>query len=205
VNQVVAIAEVLRDPRVWQGPRHTAPRTEPTGYAALDAVLPGGGLPVGALIEILHEFDGTQELSVLLPLLVRTTRARHRVVFVNPPYIPYAPALAAAGVDTAYVHTIPHCAEHALWAAEQCLRSATCATVACWPKPQVGDKALRRLQLAAEAGKALGAIFRPLRAAMSASPAAVRLRADADGIQVLKCRGGIARAQRIRLSPAAQC
>jgi len=192
------LSDVLRDPRVWQGPRHAQPEVEPTGHAQLDAALPGGGLPVGALTEVLHEFDGTHELSLLLPLITRMTKGGRRIVFVHPPYIPYAPAFAAAGVDPWALHTIANCGDEGLWAAEQCLRSATCALVACWPK-QANDRQLRRLQLAAEGGRAMAVAFRPARAAMTASPAAVRLHADADGIQVLKCRGGNPRQQRIAI------
>lgn len=204
MSQVIAIADVLRDPRVWQGPRHAQPRVEPTGHADLDAALPGGGWPVGALVELLHDHDGLHELGVLLPLLVRLTRAQRRIVLVNPPYIPYAPAFAAGGVDPSYLHTLTDCADHALWAAEQCLRSATCAAVACWPR-QANDRQLRRLQLAAEAGHAIGAIFRPSRVAAMTSPAAVRLQVDADGMRLLKCRGGNARMQRIALTRTARC
>lgn len=198
------LSEVLRDPRIWQGPRHAQAQVEPTGHAHLDAALPGGGLPVGTLVEVLHEFDGTNELSVLLPLIARTSRNQRRTVFINPPYLPYAPALAAAGVDPAFVHMIGNCADEALWATEQCLRSSTCALVACWPR-QARDRQLRRLQLAAEGGRAIGILFRPARAAMTTSPAAVRLRAGSKGIEVLKCRGGNARAHSIPLSSTARC
>ena len=56
------------------------------------------------------------------------------------------------------------------------------------------DRDIRRLQLAAEAGRSIGFLYRPLAAASEASPAAVRLqlRADAEGqlrIDILKCRG----------------
>ncbi len=192
----VAISDVLRDSRIWQGPRHAQAMVEPTGHAHLDAALPGGGLPVGALTEVLHAYDGTNELTLLLPLITRLTQARRRIVFAHPPYIPYPPAFVAAGADPWLFHTIANCGDEGLWAAEQCLRSSTCALVACWPR-QANDRQLRRLQLAAESGKAIGVVFRNARAAMAASPAAVRLRANADGIQVLKCRGGNARAQRV--------
>ena len=198
MNAVFAISDVLRDPRVWQGPRHAQPEVEPTGHVHLDAALPGGGLPIGALTEVLYEYDGTNEMSLLLPLITRVTQARRRVVFVHPPYIPFAPAFAAAGVDPWLLHSITNCGDEGLWAAEQCLRSATCALVACWPK-QANDRQLRRLQLAAEGGAAIGVLFRPARMAMTTSPAAVRLHADAQGIQVLKCRGGNARQQRIAI------
>jgi len=198
MNAVVAISDVLRDPRVWQGPRHAQPHVEPTGHVHLDAALPGGGLPVGALTEVLHEFDGTHEMSLLLPLITRMTQGRRRVVFVHPPYVPYPPAFMAAGTDPWLFHTIANCGDEGLWAAEQCLRSSTCALVACWPK-QANDRQLRRLQLAAEGGRAIGIAFRPARAAQTASPAALRLHADAQGIQVLKCRGGNARQQCIAI------
>ena len=35
--------------------------TRPTGHAALDAVLPGGGWPVGALVEVLQPQAGQGE------------------------------------------------------------------------------------------------------------------------------------------------
>ena len=111
-----------------------------------------------------------------------------------PPYIPYAPARARAGVNLARVLWV-----HAqrgidgLWAAEQSLCAGTCAAVLAWPT--VADTAsLRRLQLAAEAGNALGILFRTERAAMESSPAALRLRLEPDAMglraQVLKRRGG---------------
>ncbi|MBS0569282.1 MAG: translesion DNA synthesis-associated protein ImuA [Proteobacteria bacterium] len=200
----VVLSDVLRDPRVWQGPRHAQPAVEPTGHALLDDALPGGGLPVGSLVEVLHEFDGTNELTLLLPLIARVSRMQHRIVFVNPPYIPYAPAFVSAGVDPACMHTIQDCGDESLWAAEQALRSSTCALVACWPR-QASDRQLRRLQLAAEGGRAIGVVFRPARMAMTTSPAAVRLRAGVRGIEVLKCRGGNARARSVPLSSVARC
>ena len=199
-----AISDVLRDPRVWQGPRHAQAVVEPTGHAQLDAALPGGGLPVGSLVEVLHEFDGASEMTLLLPLIARTTCAQRRTLLVNPPYIPYAPALAAAGVDPAFVHTLGSGGDETLWAAEQSLRSSTCALVVSWPR-QANDRQLRRLQLAAEGGRAIGIVFRPARLSMITSPAAVRLRASTRGIEVLKCRGGNARAHTIALSSTARC
>ena len=200
----VAISDVLRDPRIWQGPRHAQPAVEPTGHALLDATLPGGGLPIGSLVEVLHEFDGTNELTLLLPLIAHASRTQRHVAFINPPYIPYVPALVAAGVDPAFVHTIQDCGDESLWAAEQALRSSTCALAACWPR-QANDRQLRRLQLAAEGGRAIGVVFRPARTAMTTSPAAVRLRAGVRGIEVLKCRGGNARPYAIPLSSTARC
>ena len=60
--------------------------------------------------------------------------------------------------------------------------------------PAGGGRALRRLQLAAEAGRAWGLLFRSPRAAASPPPAALRLRLEAAGdglaVRILKRRGG---------------
>ncbi|NCT66386.1 MAG: translesion DNA synthesis-associated protein ImuA [Rhodanobacteraceae bacterium] len=188
-----ALAEVLRHPGIWRrGAPGAAVDALPTGLAELDALLPGGGWPRGALSEILAEHDGLGECSLLLPALAALTQARRRVVLVAPPYLPYAPALAAAGVDLGQLVHIEASAADTYWTAEQCLRAGCCGAVLNW-LPRADYPQLRRLQLAAETGAALGFVFRPLAAARETSPAALRLRlTQADGearIEILKCRG----------------
>jgi hypothetical protein len=189
-----ALVEVLRHPGIWRRGNATRPKVdvEPTGNAELDARLPGGGWPRGALSEILIEHDGIGECSLVLPALAALTQARKRVVFVAPPYIPYAPALAAAGIDLAQVVHIEAGAADTHWTAEQCLRAGCCGAVLNW-LPTADYKQLRRLQLAAETGSAIGFVFRPLRAAKETSPAALRLqvtvRESGPRIEILKCRG----------------
>jgi cell division inhibitor SulA len=92
-------------------------------------------------------------------------------------------------------------ARDALWATEQCLRSAACAAVLCWPR-QADDRALRRLQVAAETGQCLGFAFRDARHARNPSPAALRVQLEPGTrqVRVLKCRGGLAPAQPIALA-----
>src|SRR5690606_11269280 len=79
---------------VWRAGRApaTAAGGEPTGHAALDALLPQGGWPRRALTELLLPADGVGELSLLLPTLARMTQAGTVVAVVAPPYLPYAPA-----------------------------------------------------------------------------------------------------------------
>ena len=202
-----ALANVLRDPRIWRRSAAAAATidTQPTGIAGLDARLPGGGWPRGALSEILIEQDGLGECSLVLPALAALTQARRRVALVAPPYIPYAPALAGAGIDVAQVVHIDADAGDTHWTAEQCLRAGCCGAVLNW-LPRADYRQLRRLQLAAETGGAIGFVFRPLAAAAEASPAALRLRITtaADGaprIDILKCRGRLgdhAQAMRLR-------
>src|SRR6476646_73880 len=175
-REEAALAEVLRHPGIWR--RGAAARAtvdaQPTGLVELDARLPGGGWPRGALSEILIEHDGIGECSLLLPALAALTEAKQRVVFDAPPYIPYPPALAAAGIDLSYVVHIDASAADTHWTAEQCLRAGCCGAVLSW-MPATDYRQLRRLQLAAETGAAIGFVFRPLAAAKETSPAALRV------------------------------
>lgn len=191
-----ALAEVLQHPRVWRRSAVAQSRVDAlaTGCAALDAELPGGGWPRGALSEILVEQDGIGEFGLVVPALAALTRARQRAVLIAPPYVPYAPALAEAGVDLKYLVQIDAGAVDAYWTAEQCLRAGCCGAVLNW-LPAADYRQLRRLQLAAETGAALAFVFRPAGAVAQASPAALRLRvsadADATAIEILKCRGRV--------------
>jgi hypothetical protein len=200
----VALEAVLQHPGVWRRSAvalHQV-RAIPTGLAELDAQLPGGGWPCGALSEILFAHDGLGELSLLMPALAELTHKGQRVVFVAPPYVPYAPALAAHGLDLRQVVQIDAQAGDGAWSAEQCLRSGSCGAVLSWMQ-QADYTLLRRLQLAAESGDALAFLFRPASAAAKASPAALRLQLHADSgqveIEILKCRAlDMRRATRLR-------
>lgn len=192
-----ALDELLRQPGIWRAgerQRETGLAHLATGFPALDAVLPGGGWPLGALTEILHDHAGIGELSLLMPALARLSRRGRWIALIAPPYLPYAPALSGHGVDLSHLLLIhPGSATDALWAVEQTLRSGTCGAVLAWPR-RVDGGSLRRLQLAAGAGRTLGLIFRRHADGASPSPAALRLHLEHrdDGIRVrlLKCRGG---------------
>jgi hypothetical protein len=191
-----ALAELLRHPGISRrgSASRIAANVQPTGIAELDMRLPGGGWPQGALSEILIEHDGIGECSLVLPALAALTQARKRVVFVAPPYIPYAPALVAAGIDLAQIVHIDASAADTHWTAEQCLRAGCCGAVLNW-LPDADYRQLRRLQLAAETGASLAFVFRPLRAAQQTSPAALRLQVTTSEsrsrIDIIKCRARI--------------
>src|SRR5690606_10276333 len=186
---------------VWRAGRApaTAAGGEPTGHAALDALLPQGGWPRRALTELLLPADGVGELSLLLPTLARMTQAGTVVAVVAPPYLPYAPAWQAAGVDLRYLEIIDADARGALWAFEQCLRSAACGAVLGWPL-HADARALRRLQVAADSGDCLGFAFRDRKHAANPSPAALRLEHAEGAWHVRKCRGGNVPARTFHLS-----
>ena len=191
----VDIDALLAARTLWHAGRSAALAAdgEPTGHAALDALLPQGGWPRRALTELLLPADGVGELSLLLPTLARCTRQGERVAVIAPPYLPYAPAWQAAGVDLAQLRIVDAAPRDALWAFEQCLRSGACAAVLGWPQ-QADARALRRLQVAADSGQCLGFALRDRRHLANPSPAALRLEAvrEARGIawRVRKCRGG---------------
>jgi hypothetical protein len=188
---VVSIDAALRDARLFRGGRALVETRDglPTGIAALDAALPWGGFPRGALSELLHASDGIGELSLLLPALQRLL-ANERVALIAPPYLPYPPALRQADLPLSQLIWIAPPAERALWSAEQCLRAGCLGGVLLWSTTG-DDRALRRLQLAAEAGGSHAWLFRPLKQAANASPAALRLQVERDRLRVLKCRGAV--------------
>ena len=81
-----------------------SPRRCRPAFAALDAALPGRGWPQGALTEMLLEREGIGEIRLTLPALARVQAQGRDVVWIAPPHRPYAPALAAAGLDLARLH-----------------------------------------------------------------------------------------------------
>lgn len=192
MGAVVALDALLKSRQVWRGqPAPRAPSRHPTGVALLDDALPDGGWPETALTEILLPADGIGELRLLWPTLARLSSTDGMIALVAPPYLPFAAAWANAGVQLNRLQVIHTDQRNALWAAEQCLRSAACSAVLCWPQ-RADDRALRRLQVAAETGQCLGFAMRPMKAATNPSPAALRIAIDATPAQlrVLKCRGG---------------
>ena len=205
MGAVVALDTLLAARTLWHAGRSAAIAAdgEATGHDALDALLPQGGWPRRSLTELLLPADGVGELALLLPTLARMTQAGSTVAVIAPPYVPYAPAWQAAGVDLSLLEIVDAAPRDALWAFEQCLRSGACAAVLGWPV-QADGPALRRLQVAADSGECLGFALRDRRHAANPSAAALRLEAvsDAQGgstWQVRKCRGGPAPAQTFAL------
>jgi len=192
-------------PGVWRGDGMTqAPqRTQPSGHAPLDAQLPGGGWPLGAMSEVLLPPHAFHEWRLVLPALARAVAqgSPGRVVLVAPPHAPFGPVLAAGGLPADRVYRVvagPHQEAQAAWAAEQALRCRDVLAVLAW-LPQTAPESLRRLQLAAAQQGRLLWVFRPEHRRQQASPAPLRLWARAAGeaqadvemvqVHVLKRRG----------------
>ncbi|MGD0503463.1 MAG: translesion DNA synthesis-associated protein ImuA [Steroidobacteraceae bacterium] len=205
-REALSLGSILADARVWKlsssfrdaSAGHSPSRPVwSTGRSALDARLPGGGWPTASLIEVLLDAPGLGEVQLFLPALVQSQKVPGEtpwLVWIAPPHEPFAPALAQHGIDLDRLLVVrPVSATEALWAAEQALGSGVCAAVLLWLKG-TDDRWLRRLKLAAEAGGALGVLFRPERHRFESSPAALRLLLtrgnDQPRLDILKIQGG---------------
>ncbi len=155
--------------------------TLPTGFRELDQLL-GGGWQVGALHELLCASEGSGVLEALLPALCTSLAAGacdggppRLVAWIHPSRLPYPPALHQVGLDLARCLFVrPRDAQEQAWAIDLALRSGACDLVVSWLNA-LDDRSLRRLQLAAEEGGAVGLLLRPQGFARQPSPAAVRL------------------------------
>lgn len=187
------LQELLRTRRdLWQGNQHPPQLdTLASGFHELDQLL-GGGWPIGTLTELIHQHDGSGELSLLLPTLAACTLHNgQRAAFVTPPHSPYAPALLNAKIQLERL-TIVQAAEQTLWASEQLLRSGLFDIVVLWAA-KTSNREQRRLQLAAETGHAVAICYRPSSTASEHSAAGLRvcLQAQANTLHldVIKSRG----------------
>ncbi len=193
MSQIVSLSRLVDERQIWRGRSAPVPCGGiATGLIALDEVLPQGGWPPTALSEILLPADGVGELQLVLPALARLARSDKPVMLVSPPYLPGVAGWAAGGMDMRYLVIVQASSStQALWAMEQCLRSAACAAVVGWPT-EADDRHLRRLQIAADTGQTPGFVFRDRRHAEHASPAALRVELEAGSpplLRVRKCRG----------------
>ena len=169
-----------------------------SGFAALDAELPGGGWPRGQLTELLLDAPGIGEFSLLAPALAQCTQDGLSCAWVLPckraaaalPTLPYPPALAAAGIDLSRALFVqPETPREAFWVIEQSLRAAQLGALLGW-LPQASSRegefrTLRRLQLLAGRKPALVFLLRDSRERHAPSPAALRL-------QLAACDSGLA-------------
>lgn len=199
------LARLLEHPALWRGRSAARLITVPTGFATLDAALPGGGWPQVGLVEILIPRLGVGELYLILPALASLTRRLEArwCAWIAPrePFAedeahrslePFAPALAAHGLNLARVLVAR--TESPLWACEQALGSGACDAAIAWMQ-RVPVRALRRLQLAAERGRTLAFLFRGLSTRSVREPSAAMLRITVEPlregarISILKSRG----------------
>jgi protein ImuA len=176
------------------------------GAEAVDRLLPGGGLRHGMLIEWVgaqknsragERQSGRSYYSTALPLCCSSTatlgllaareacRGGGVLVVVDRARTFYPPAAAAWGIDLERLIVVhPQNARDELWAAVQALRSPVVAAL--WASiERLDSRAFRRLQLAAEAGRTLGALVRP--AAARGQPTWADVRLEIGPLSVVRC------------------
>jgi protein ImuA len=179
-----AIAPESLHPALWRASQlargHT--RTVDTGHLALSNQLPGGGWPMGTMVDLLVQQAGIGEMRLLAPALAKV--AERKVVLLQPPHVPQSLALAALNIPPSSLLWLrAEKIADALWAAEQVLKSGSCGALVFWPdnrssnarQAHVRAESLRRLHLAAQSGETLFFLMRPIAAATDASPAPLRL------------------------------
>lgn len=164
-------------PALWRAHQLAQPRERvcASGFAALDAQLPGGGWPARTLTELLLPHPGVGELRLLAPALAAVQHSGHSVMWFDPPVAPCGWTLAALGLDLRQLLLVqsgdrqqrPRLAPgragqrgpglrrlpaaDLLWALERALESGHLGAVLAWLPLTVRPESLRRLQLAAQA------------------------------------------------------
>jgi len=215
-----SVRHLLAHPQLWRAGSldhdQVDQDTLDTGYPQLNAKLWGGGWPRAGLMELLCSEVGIGELRLLAPMLARLSREQERwLVWINPPHVPYAPALTHLQVDIGKVllvhpskrsghnpgkrsgQTEANKHRDALWALEQALKSGTASVAMAWlDERRLTEADIRRLKLAARQGNSLAVLFRRDIAMRRSSMAELRIRleagADPDEVQleIIKRRGG---------------
>jgi hypothetical protein len=163
-EQVVErLRRMVEDYRRSRGSRPSAghARAVRCGLDPLDQALPDGGLPIGAVTEILCAAPGLGATSLALRTAHRAAADGRTVVVVDSRGDFYPPAAIPCGMDLDRLLVIrPRKTQDALWAVDQSLRCPAIAAVVAW-LDRLRPEQSRRLQLAAEAGMGLGLILKP--------------------------------------------
>lgn len=182
---------------VWRGTEvgRASDAVVATGFAALDAQLPGGGWPCNALTELLQPQPALCEWRLLAPALAPLASTGGRILLVAPPKPPHPPGLSK--LDIAHDHLVWIAADtpaERLWATEQLIKSnPRGGAILAW-LPQARSEQLRRLQVHAQGCDCPVFLFRPESAQRDASPAPLRVMTTlgtdwALHVHILKRRG----------------
>ena len=182
--------------RLWHGNSlgSTADPTLPSGFAALDAELPGRGWPLKGVTELLTPEFGVLEWRLLAPALSRwwedqlqqpsapSPQRRQRqagppalrtLLLVNPPHTPHLAGQQALGLPPSTLVCVSAATPaQQLWATEQAIKARI--AVLAW-LPQARPTQLRRLQVAALGSNAPVFLLRPWEAQHQSSAAPLRL------------------------------
>ena len=183
-----------KNPHIWLGDEaHPEGVTgSPTGYPSLDAILPGGGWPKNALVEVITPHWNTTEMQLLLPHMKKVTEQQQWVLLVLPPFMSDMSVLINAGIDMNYVMIIDADTPYldAVENIEKSLQSQNCSLVLMWLN-HLPNPIMRRFQLAAHSGKTSGIIFRHYKTGNFPSALQIQLKHFQHGVHahIIKARG----------------
>jgi len=149
----------------------------PTGLPGLDAAL-GGGVPAGALTEIVSAGEGLGAVSMALRIAASAAGGERPIFLIDPVGEFYPPAVIRMGVSLDRLIIVrPRGAKEAAWAMEQALRCRSVGAVVGWFGLSDAS-AVRRLQLAAESGRHVGLLVHDESHGAAARFAMLRLRVE---------------------------
>ncbi len=180
-----------------------------SGSPAFDRLLQGG-FRRGSLVEWLSD-EGNGATCLAWNAARQACQEKELIVVVDPRRRFYPPAVMRNGEDgngalRNLVVAHPANRRDQEWALTQALGCAGVAAVLCWPE-RLDERAFRRLQLAAERGRALGLVIRDPRALREPSWADVRLVVQGlptddrrrFRVEVQRCRGSNVSGQAVEI------
>jgi protein ImuA len=181
---------------IWRGTELGSSVTKvlSSGFAALDAELPGAGWPCHSLTEILQPQPTVTEWRLLAPAIRQVVASGLQVVIVGPPKTPHLPGLRFAGLDERHLVWVQaETPSERLWVTEQLVKANSAGLLVSW-LPQARQEQIRRLQVCASACDGPVFLCRPMAAEFepSAAPLRVQLRFVLDWelrVHVLKRKG----------------
>lgn len=195
------LQQLLDDPQIWRasdavrGQACAEQTRQPldTGFCQLNRELPEGGWPSQGLMELLCPRWGNGEIPLLSPAMAQLSQQERWLVWVSPPWQPYAPGLIHTGINIENILIInPRTERDALWAMEECLQSGQCSAVIGWPRKLLAQQ-LKRLHLAGQKGDSLCVVMRDESCSQQPSPAPLRIQLgplhNALSLRILKRRG----------------
>jgi len=180
MSSLKSISKLLDNGNIWQGSlRRTVTNAVSTGYKVLDENLFYSGWPQGGVSELLSKHRGGGEIRLLSPLLSRLSQQTGQICWVNPPFVPYAPALALSGIDVRkLVIVAPKTPKALIWSAIQAMTSNACSAVLVWLPKKEMTKEMRQLNLAAKKGNCWGVVLRDSCFAEHTSPSVLRIKME---------------------------
>ncbi len=174
------------------------------GGAALDRLLPRGGLPAASMIEWIAAAPGGGARLLAMLAAVESLRCHPGwLVVVDAAGTFYPPAAVALGIDMERIVWVrPADRSDQVWAIDQSLRCSAVAAVWSPLGAWLDDRDARRFQLAAESGRTMGLFVRP--AAVMGQPSFAEVRWHVQGARasslttggrtlratLARCRGG---------------